>query len=104
MKSVNKVEIKSFIFKITEEHANEILDKDICPPIVGLICEHGAIIPDTAEIIVEFDANGNCYVASNNMLVRSPDKIFCYLKHDVSEASCSDDLPKFTDVFKIREL
>ncbi len=103
---MNSVEIKSFIFKITQKQAEEILDmeKDKPPARIGLICEHGAIVPDSVEIIVEFDTDGSYYVASKDMLVRSSDKIFCYLKHDVNDALCSDDLPKFSDVFKMREL
>ncbi len=106
MKIMNKVEIKSFIFKITKEQADEILntEKDKPPKRVGFLCEYGAIVPDTAEIIVEYDTDGSCYVASMDMLVRGPDEVFCYLKHDVNEALCSDDLPKFSDVFKMREL
>lgn len=105
MKIKDAVEIKSFIFKITKEQADEILDMDKDNPSmrVGLLCEYGAIVPDSAEIIVEYGADGNCYVASKDMLVRSPDKISCRLKHDVNEALCSDDLPRFSDIFKMRE-
>lgn len=106
MKITNAVEIKSFIFKITKEQADEILDmeKDKHSARIGLICEQGALVPDTAEIIVEFGTDGCYYVASKDMLVRGPDEVFCYLKHDVNEALGSDDLPKFSDVFKMREL
>jgi hypothetical protein len=106
MKIKSPVEIKSFIFKITKEQADEILDMDEDNPQtrVGLICEYGASVPDTVEIIVEYGADGNCYVASRNMLVRSPDKVSCYLKHDVNDALCSDDLPKLSDIFKMRQL
>lgn len=103
---MNKVEIKSFIFKIAREQADKILDNEKDKPLtrVGLICEHGAIIPDTAEIVVEYDNDGNCYVASIDNLVRGPDKLFCRLRHDVNEALCSNDLPKFSDIFKTKEL
>jgi hypothetical protein len=100
----NAVEIESFIFKITKEIADEILamDKDNPQPRIGLICELGASIPDTADIIVEFGRDGSCYVASKNMLVRGPDNVFCYLKHDVNDSLCSDDLPRLSDIFKMR--
>lgn len=101
MKIKSIVETSSFIIKITKEYADEILDMDKDGPQmrVGLICEYGAIVPNTAELIVELDKDGNCYVASRDMLVSGPDKVFCCLKHDVSEALCSDDLPKFSDIF-----
>ncbi len=103
---MNKVEIKSFIFKITKEQADEILDneKDIPLTRIGLLCEYGGIIPDTAEIVVEYDTDGCCYIASIDNLIRGPDKLFCRLKHDVNEAICDDDLPKFNDIFKMKEL
>lgn len=102
----NKIEIKSFIFKITREQADEILDNEKDKPLtrVGLLCEFGAIIPDTAEIVVEYDTDGSCYIASIDNLVRGPDKLFCRLKHDVNEVLCSNDLPKFSDIFKMKEL
>lgn len=100
----DKVEIKSFIFKITREQAEEILDneKDKPPTRIGLICVHGAIIPDTAEIIVELGEDGTCYVASVDMLARGEDGIFCYLKHDVNEAV--GYIPNFKDIFKMIKL
>lgn len=104
MEITNAVEIKSFIIKISKEQADEILDMDKDNPHarVGLIFENGASIPDTAEIIVEFGRDGSCYVASKNMLVRGPDNVFCYLKHDVKDSLCSGDLPKLSDIFKMR--
>lgn len=101
---MNKVEIKSFIFKITKEQADEILEKDKSLTIVGLLCECAAFIPDTAEIVVEYDTDGSCYVASIDNLVKGPDKLFYRLKHDVNDALCGDDLPKFSDIFKMKEL
>jgi hypothetical protein len=104
MEIENAVEIENFIFKITKERADEILaiDKDYPQPRVGLICELGASIPDTADIIIEFGADRSCYVASRNMLVSGPDKVFCYLKHDVNDSLCNSDLPKLSDIFKMR--
>ncbi len=100
----NKITIKSFVFKISKKQADEILGNEEDKPLtrVGLTCEYGAIIPDTAEIVVEYD-NDNCYVASIDNLVRGSDKLFCCLKHDVNEALCSNDLPKFSDIFKMKK-
>lgn len=104
--NMDNVEIKSFIFKITKEQADEILDNEKDMPLtrIGLLCEYGAIIPDTAEIVVEYDTDGCCYIASIDNLVRGPDKLFCRLKRDVNEVLYSDDLPKFSDIFKTKEL
>ena len=101
----NLLQIENFIYKITFEQANEILDSEKGPgPMkeVGLITEWGAIIPDTAKIIVEFTEDGNYYVASIGMLVRSKDGVFVQLKHDVNEVI--DNLPNFNDIFKLKEL
>lgn len=107
-KNTNLVEIKSFIFKITRKQAEEILDieKDKPPNKIGILIECGAFIPDTADIIVEypFGDDGNYYVASADMLVRSSDGVFCHLKHDVNDALCKEDLPNFKDIFKMKEL
>ena len=41
-------------------------------------------------------------MASIGMLVRSKDGIFVQLKHDVNEVI--DNIPNFSDVFKMKEL
>ena len=101
----NLFQIENFIYKITFEQANEILDNEPGPgPMkeVGLMTEWGAIIPNNAKIIVEFTEDGNCYVASIGMLVRSKDGVFVALRHDVNEVI--GDIPNFSDIFKMKEL
>ena len=98
----NLLQIENFIYKITFEQAKEILDNEKGLKEVGLITEWGAIIPDSAKIIVEFTEDGNYYVASIGMLVRSKDGVFVQLKHDVNEVI--DNLPNFNDIFKMKEL
>ena len=98
----NLLQIENFIYKITFEQAKEILDNEKGLKEVGLITEWGAIIPDSAKIIVEFAEDGNYYVASIGMLVRSKDGVFVQLKHDVNEVI--DNLPNFNDIFKMKEL
>lgn len=94
------IEIRKFINKCGG------IEKDKPHNKIGILIECGAFIPDTAEIIVEypFGDDGNYYVASADMLVRSSDRVFCHLKHDVSDALCKEDLPNFKDIFKIKEL
>ena len=101
----DRVEIKSFIFKITKGQYNEIFDMDKDKPLskIGYLFECGAIIPDTAELILEQDKD-NYYVASSDMLVRSSDGVFVRLKHELNEVIESEDLPNFKDVFKVKEL
>lgn len=99
----NLLQIENFIYRITAEQANEILGNEKgAMKEVGLITEWGAIIPDTAKIIVEFAEDGNYYVTSIGMLVRSKDGVFVALKHDVNEVI--GDLPNFNDIFKMKEL
>ena len=100
---LNLLEIENFIYKITYEQANKILDNEKgALREIGLMTEWGVIIPDTAKIIVEFAEDGNYYVASIGMLVRSEDGVFVRLKYDVNEVI--DDLPNFDDVFQKKEL
>lgn len=99
----NLVKVENFIYKITCEQAHDILNNEKgALKEIGLITEWGAIIPDTAKIVVEFADDGNYYVASIGMLVRSMDGVFVALKHDVDEVI--DNMPNFDDVFKLKEM
>lgn len=99
----NLLLVENFIYKITAEQANEILDNEKGPlKEIGLITEWGAIIPDTAKIVVEFAEDGNYYVASIGMLARSKDGVFVRLRHEVGEVI--DDIPNFNDIFELKEI
>ena len=98
----NLLQIENFIFKITRDQAFDMLDREKELKEIGLLTEWGAIIPETAKIIVEFGDDGNYYVASIGMLVKSKDGVFVRLKHDVNQVI--DDVPNFNDIFKVKEI
>lgn len=100
-KMPNGLLIENFIRNVTYQEADDIF-KSFCHEELGLITEWGAIIPNSAKYVLEYDSDGKCYFATIGMLARGEDGAFVQLKHDINEVI--DNIPEFSDIFTVKEL
>lgn len=99
--SENGIIIENFVRSITHKEADDIY-RSFPHEELGLITEWGAIIPDSAKYVLEYDDDGKCYFATIGMLARGKDGLFVRLKHDINEVI--DNIPEFNDIFTMKEL
>ena len=100
-KSKNKNNFE-FIIKVDHEKIKKFLDKLEKKNILhGLITEWGAVIPENCRIIVELgEKTDDNWIATKGFIQESEDEVFVRLMKDGKKTK----MPKFEDVFEIKEL